>query len=297
MSALADSAAAERTPYHRLFAIYLLIAAPALLFPAHARGWPVLLVIHLVVAALLWPMPPLERALAAVKRRFPRAAEIFADWYLLALIPMLYTELATLNKAVWNGRYFDSIIVNWEQALFGQPSRDLAAHFNVLPLSEYLHGAYLSYYLIIYAPPLLLYLRGNRAAHRALVFTAMLTFFAHYIFFIYFPVQGPRYLFPAPGGEIANGALYQFTHKLLEAGSSQGAAFPSSHVGVSAAQSLLALRYFPRLGIVSVVLTVSLALGAIYGGFHYATDAFAGLLLGVLCVALAPRLRKAMQST
>jgi membrane-associated phospholipid phosphatase len=294
MSNSAADAGRERQPIHRLFAIYLLITAPALLFPAHLVGWPILLALHIAGAAVLLQFGPIRTWLGAVHRRFPRAAEVVADWYLLALIPMLYTELATLNKAVWNGHFFDDHVLRWEAALFGQPSQEFAARFNLLPLSEYLHFAYLSYYLIIYGPPLLLYLRGQRAAQRNVTFTIMLTFFAHYLFFVYFPVQGPRYLFDAPGGAIANGPVYQMTHKLLEAGSSQGAAFPSSHVGVAVAATMLALKYIRPLGIVLVAMTLSLALGAVYGGFHYATDAVAGLLLGLICVAIAPSIKKVL---
>jgi membrane-associated phospholipid phosphatase len=105
-------------------------------------------------------------------------------------------------------------------------------------------------------------------------------------------VQGPRYLFDPPGGVIANGFLYQLTHTVLEAGSSQGAAFPSSHVGVSVTQTLLMIRYMPRLAPLIGVLTLGLALGAIYGGFHYAIDAAAGLALGVAAYAAAGPLRK-----
>ncbi|HEX9106408.1 MAG TPA: phosphatase PAP2 family protein, partial [Longimicrobiales bacterium] len=195
--------------------------------------------------------------------------------------------------AVWHGRYFDALIQSSEQALFGmQPSYALSRMYPYLALSEPLHAAYLSYYLIIYAPPVLLYLLGRRGDFRRLVFPLMLTFFVHYLFFIFFPVSGPRYLFPAPGGRLAEGHVYQLAHRLLEAGSSRGAAFPSSHVGVATAQTILVFRYLPWLGPVIGVLAVGLAFGAVYGGFHYATDALVGLCLGVLLVSLAPRARR-----
>ena len=292
MITTASDAASQRRPYHRLFAIYLLVTAPALLFPNHRDGWITLLLVHLLAAAVLLRVPPFDRALDAIAARFPRLSSLVADWYLLALIPALYTELAALNLAVWNGVYFDEIILRWESALFGQPSRDLAVRFNILPLSELLHAAYISYYLIIYVPPVVLYARGIKEAHRTIVFGLMLTFFVHYLFFVYFPVQGPRYLFPAPTGEIANGSIYQLTHKLLEAGSAQGAAFPSSHVGVSVAQTVLCWKFLPRLAPIVTVVTILLALGAIYGGFHYATDALIGGLLGLAAIFAAPKLRQ-----
>jgi membrane-associated phospholipid phosphatase len=88
---------------------------------------------------------------------------------------------------------------------------------------------------------------------------------------------------------VATGEMYQLAHRLLEAGSSRGAAFPSSHVGVAVAQTLLTIRFLPRLAPLIGLLTAGLALGAIYGGFHYATDVAAGVLLGVAAFLAAPR--------
>jgi membrane-associated phospholipid phosphatase len=213
-------------------------------------------------------------------------------------VPLLYTELATLNSAVHGGRYFDEIIIGWEQAVFGgQPSRDWAVVLPSLPLSEAFHAAYLSYYFIIFIPPLLVFLRRGREEFRFAVFAIMLSFFAHYLFFIFFPVQGPRYLFAPPTGGIETGFFYQSAHAVLEAGSSQGAAFPSSHVGVSVTQTLVTLRLLPALAPAVGILTLGLALGAVYGGFHYAIDALAGLLLGVVIFRVAGPLFRRLSPT
>lgn len=278
---------------HRLFAIYGLVSGLALLFPHRPPTWPLMAALHVAVALLAFGAPPLRGVVVALERQWPTASRLIKDWYPLVLLPALYGELAILNKAVFAGEYFDPLILHWEEVLFGgQPSRALAEALPGLLLSEVLHGAYLSYYFIIYAPPLILYLTGRTDDFRRMVFGLMLTFFVHYLFFIYFPVQGPRYLFPAPGGVISTGWLYGLTHKLLEAGSSQGAAFPSSHVAVAFAQSALAVRYLPRLAPSLFVLSGLLALGAIYGGFHYATDAVVGLVFGLILVAVAPAISR-----
>jgi membrane-associated phospholipid phosphatase len=275
-------------PLDRLFAVYMLLAAVALVFPHRPGHWPLLLALHLLVVALGWPAPAVERSLDGMPQRGQRSLRAIADWLPLLLIPALYTELAVLNRSVHAGTYFDSIILAWEQSVFGgQPSQEWAAAVPSLPLSEALHAAYLSYYFIIFVPPVILYARGMTDEFRRGVFAVMLSFFAHYMFFIFFPVQGPRYLFPAPGGEIATGTFYQFAHRLLEAGSSQGAAFPSSHVGVSVTQTLIMMRFMPRLTLPLAVLTLGLAAGAVYGGFHYAIDALAGAVLGALVYAAA----------
>jgi membrane-associated phospholipid phosphatase len=287
------SEATMRHAIRRLFATYLFISGIALAFPHRPDTWLPLAILHLFGIIILLQIGPYPLLLGWLTRQWPWGVRVLGDWYGLALIPALYTELAVLNVAVFNGRYFDSLLLTWEQALFGgQPSRDLAQTMQFLPLSELLHFSYLSYYLIIYGPPLYLYLRGRRSAHQQLVFTLILTFFAHYIFFIYFPVQGPRYIFPAPGGDISRGFFYNLAHRILEGGSSRGAAFPSSHVGVSFAQAALAFSLLPRVAPIILLLSLGLAVGAVYGGFHYAIDVLCGLAFGLLLFAIAPRVAR-----
>jgi membrane-associated phospholipid phosphatase len=72
---------------------------------------------------------------------------------------------------------------------------------------------------------------------------------------------------------------------LLEAGSARGTAFPSSHVAVAVVQSAFALKYQRRVGWVATVATILIGCGAVYGGFHYATDVIAGAALGLAVVA------------
>jgi len=288
-----DAGADGRRGMNRLFAIYLAISGVALFFPHRQPGWLGIALAHLYVITLALGYRFGGSLVAVLRAGLPRVQGFLADWYPLLLIPVLYGELEPLNRAVYGGRYFDELIMHWEELLFGgQPSFTLPRAFNALPLSEMLHAAYLSYYFIIFGPPIILYLMGRKEAFRQVVFGVMFAFFLHYIFFIYFPVQGPRYIFPAPDGVIANGYFYQLAHRILEAGSSQGAAFPSSHVGIAFAQAALAVRVLPRLAPILFVLATFLALGAIYGGFHYATDAVAGLVLGLLAVALATPVRR-----
>lgn len=285
------AAAVGRGATNRLVAVYLLLAVPALLFPGRPASWPLVVLAHLGFAALAW------RAGGDVdpEGRVPGGAAGALRWlaatYPLLLLPLFYGELPLLNRSVHGGAYFDELIVGWEFRLFGgQPSRDLAAAWPLAWLSEALHASYVSYYAIIYVPPLMLVLQRRLAELHEMVFTLMLVFFAHYLFFIYFPVQGPRYLAAAPVPEAAQGPVFALTHWLLEKGSSQGAAFPSSHAGVAIAQTVACVRALPRLAPVVALLTLGLCVGAVYGGFHYATDMVAGSALGLVLAVAAPRL-------
>lgn len=196
---------------------------------------------------------------------------------LLALF-FLYSGIPSIITAAGHVDVRDSIVVGWEAALFGtQPALAWARAVPSLWISEPLHLAYLSYYPIIFSVPvaLLLSRRPDDFSHAVLVL--MLTFVACFVLFIVFPVAGPRYFWEssAPTGPMRTIATW-----LLESGSSRGTAFPSSHVAVSVTQSILAIHYFGKRGIIVAVLTTGLAAGAVYGGFHYLIDVIAGAALG-----------------
>lgn len=274
-------------PTDRVLALYLVLAAPPLLVAARPPAWPLWLALHAAGVLVAWPPSGLRRLLASLADR-SAAVRLLLDWYPILLVPVLYAELAQLIPALNGGTYHDQAIQQVEQRVFGgQPSHELAQLFPFRWLSELLHAGYLSYYLIIYVPPIALYAAGRRDAARKSIFAVMLTFALHYLCFVYFPVQGPRYLFSSPVAESMAGPVYRLTHVVLRA-ASQGAAFPSSHVGVAFAQVVTMARFQPKLAPWLGVLATLLALGAVYGGYHYATDAICGLLLGVTIALLAP---------
>lgn len=201
-------------------------------------------------------------------------------WTPMLSILFLYVELPMLIRATGYGTFFDQTVISWETALFGgQPSLDWARRMPVRALSETLHASYLAYYAIIASVPVLLWIGKRRREFPEAVFVLLLTFVACFVCFIAFPVAGPRYLWP---GTAPDGPIRAFTLSLLSAGSSQGTAFPSSHVAVAATQCVLAWRYFGTRAVGLVVISIGLAAGAVYGGFHYAVDVIAGAMFGGL---------------
>jgi membrane-associated phospholipid phosphatase len=180
----------------------------------------------------------------------------------------------------FGGALHDATVQRWELALFNaSPAAVLAGRFPSMLLSEVLHAGYLSYYPLIYLPPLIAWLRHEERAFDDAVSAVILTFLVCCTVFVVWPVAGPRFMWPAPAN-IPDGPIRSLTLALLQAGSSRGAAFPSSHVAVAVAQTAVASRRQPRVGVVCAASTVLLAAGAIYGGFHYAVDVATGAILG-----------------
>ena len=268
-----------------LTGLYLLAALPAAAAGAARSGSGVALAVTHTAAmlALLW-----------LARR-PAAEGWPALWLPLLAIPVLYWEIPLINQTLTAG-YHDPVIVGWERALFhAEPARELAGALPFVWLSEPLHAAYLMLYPLIYLPPLMLFVRRKKEAFRTTILGLMLAALVCYLVFVYFPVQGPRYFGPPRG--VPDGPVRRLALSVLERGSSRGAAFPSSHVGIMTAQSILALVFQQRLGVAVSIITAALAFGAVYGGFHYGLDALVGGCVGGVAAWGALRIGRAEAST
>lgn len=223
-----------------------------------------------------------------------RSLQPLRDWLPLLLGPFLYIELRWLIAGV--GRpHADAIVQRWEHALFpGNPAATWASALPVRWISEALHFAYASYYLLVYVPPALLYVRGRRDAYASTLLALAVVYGVCFLTYVVFPVDGPRFL--AGPASAPEGPIRGFVVHLLQTGSSRGTAFPSSHVAASAVASLAALRYQRRVGIVVAALTVGLAVGAVYGGYHYLVDVLVGAIVGVIAWLLARALCRALST-
>jgi membrane-associated phospholipid phosphatase len=257
-----------------LLVVYL-SATAIVLVAGRSRVSAMGIVMHLAVLAAI-----------AAATWVPRLPRWLMAWAPLMALFFLYTEMPMLIRAVGHDAVYDALVIAWENALFGgQPSLAWAARWPSRVLSELLHLAYFCYYAIIVSVPALLYWLSRRADFSEAVFVLMLTFIVCFLFYLIFPVAGPRYLATA-STDAPHGPVRSVVVWLLETRSSRGTAFPSSHVAVALTQSILAVRYFGARGFTVGVVSVGLALGAIYGGFHYAVDVIAGALLGMLTCAL-----------
>jgi membrane-associated phospholipid phosphatase len=73
---------------------------------------------------------------------------------------------------------------------------------------------------------------------------------------------------------------------ILKHGSIQLNTFPSAHVASTAAVSLVLIHLVPAVGLVFLLISASIALGAVVGRYHYALDVIFGaaLSLGIYCL-------------
>src|SRR5207245_2192155 len=264
-------------------AAYVVVATIVALFAFRSEGipgWPWLLTAHALMAALV--------LLAPRARNAGRVGRFFGDWYPMVLLPALYGEIGVLTLSA--GFQNDLLIQRLETWVFGsQISYRWIRESPSVLLSWILHACYLAYYPILYASPLGLWMVGRRDASRHTIFAVMATFYLCYIVFLFFPVAGPRYAFDGAHNLATEVGPARFAAWLLDRGDSWGAAFPSSHVAASVVATGMALRYWRRLGLLLLLFTTGVMLAVVYGQFHYAVDAVAGLILAPLMLGVMRR--------
>ncbi len=222
----------------------------------------------------------------------------------MALLSFWYPDTFEFNRIFPNLDYWFAGI---EQSLFGcQPSMLFDQLCNGYWWREAFNMGYWAYYPMIATVILWYFFKRPQEIERC-TFVVIASFYIFYLIYIFVPVAGPQFYFPAIGNElVANGIFpeignYFDLHPLIDipqagkdgfftslvnmaqaSGERPTAAFPSSHIGISTVLMLLALRGNKGLAVVLLPFYVLLCCATVYIKAHYLIDAIAGLLSGVL---------------
>ena len=223
----------------------------------------------------------------------------------MAFLGWWYPDTYEMNRALPN---LDHVFAGWEESLFGcQPSLLFSQKVPYGWFSELMCLGYVSYFPLMLITYLYYFFRRYQEFPMA-AFVMLGSFFAYYVVFVLLPVTGPQFYYLAVGTEkIAAGVFpnlgdwflthaermaapgwtdgfwYHMLDLTHDAGERPTAAFPSSHVGVTTVVMLLALRTRSK-GLIFTILPfyILMWLSTVYIYAHYAIDAIAGLLTGIL---------------
>ena len=234
--------------------------------------------------------------------RLTRLARIVAQ---MALLSWWYPDTYEMNRILPN---LDHLAATMEQGLFGcHPSLLFSQKCPWFIFSELMNMGYTAYFPMIATVTMFYFFFRYDQFMRA-TFIILASFFVYYVIFIFLPVVGPQYYYPAVGmDQIAagvfpnlhdyfltmrealatpgdpSGVFYQMVVDAHAAGERPTAAFPSSHVGVSTILMLLAWQTRNRRFFwVMMVFYVLLCLSTVYIYAHYAIDVIAGWISALL---------------
>ncbi|MBQ9676850.1 MAG: phosphatase PAP2 family protein [Prevotella sp.] len=237
---------------------------------------------------------------------------------LMMTLSWFYPDTYEVNRVLPN---LDHLFAGWEQQLFGcQPSLLFS---QVCPwgwFSELMCLGYVSYFPLMVT--ILLYYFFKRYEEFDMAsFVLITSFFIYYTIFVILPVTGPQFYYLAVGmDKIAAGVFPNLTDYFLthsermaapgwsdgfwyhmldithDAGERPTAAFPSSHVGVTTVIMLLACHTRSKTLIFTMLpFFILMCLSTVYIYAHYAIDAIAGLLTGILIYAVLRYRAKKME--
>ena len=226
----------------------------------------------------------------AVLLRFPDSvvAEHLRNWIPLALMLLAYKEMGWLAPASHDHRLEQSWIV-WDHLLLTRWRLRTVIESAGPLLPSILELCYvLVYALPAFSMSMLYAYRKSRDAECLLV-VYLLGLFLSYVQFPFWPSEPPRIVFPGEDAPAINTLLRQFNHWILGGYGIHTSVFPSAHVsGAFAAafalKRVLGERPWVYRGV--FVYATLVAIATVYGRYHYAVDAVAGVVVGTVAAVV-----------
>jgi membrane-associated phospholipid phosphatase len=291
----------------------LLIASFALSLPGATRV--VLAVVNVMVGGLIVALSKDDLAEGS------RVASPLRDWLPALLMLLAYRESGLFIKADLAHR-LDHLFILWDQRLLHSRWVEGALYACAPWLQYYLEMCYLLCYPMVPLGFAAIYLRepapagqrGSRRTQKNLSFrgvprpqdgeesrsvvfdkfwtTVLLATLFCYAVYPAFPLTPPRVLFNDVPGPLVPPLLRHLNLWVLDRLSVQACVFPSAHAAAVTATALAVRAYRPRLGILFCVMALSIAVATIYGRYHYAADALAGVLVGVAAFLISTQIHR-----
>lgn len=196
------------------------------------------------------------------------------------LMTSFYTMSGRLVLSLWP-EFFDAQVTAFEKLIMGvNLTLWLDGHLNLF-LTELFSAGYFSYYFLIPGLTLTLFFTKRDRELRRFMTATCGTFFVSYLIFILYPITGPRFYFEGHYATEITGLIFRpMVDYVIQGAAFRGGAMPSSHVAEALVVLLFALKYYGKKVGWLIPVVVILAMGTVYGRFHYLIDVIVGTLIG-----------------
>ena len=200
------------------------------------------------------------------------------DWIAVIYVLVGYWLPALLVTAT--NQRFERTLLRWDHRWFG--IREATAMGNDAPgaVIVMLELAYLFCYPMVPIGFACLYGAGLRDETDRFWTAVLLAVFACYGMLPWLPTRPPR----AVAGEPARSSvpMRRLNLRVLRVASIQLNTFPRGHAAAAAATALAVGVRLPSAGLVLGILALGIAIGSVVGRYHYAADALAGGVIGIV---------------
>jgi membrane-associated phospholipid phosphatase len=207
----------------------------------------------------------------------PGAGTVLRDWMPLVYVLLGYWMPGLLVTGT-NDR-FEETLLTLDYRLFG---KNASAIKRRVPgrLIHVLELAYLFCYPMIPLGLASLYAAGLRAESDRFWTAVLVAVLSCYGVLPLLPTRPPRAI-ERERAE-SSGAIRRLNLKVLGVASIQLNTFPSGHAAASVATALAVGARLPVVGVALGLLALGITIGSVAGRYHYAADAVAGALLGIV---------------
>ena len=210
------------------------------------------------------------------------AASAVRDWLPALLMPMVYWQAGwfsgRVNKSFQAGlQRLDRKLLSGWIAILAKPSFRWAV--------AGLELAYLSCYVLVPMGLGVLYLEGLQQHAAEYWSVALLATYPCYAFTAFVPTEPPRTV-ERNSAQTTTGLIRTFNLWIVRWFSIQLNTFPSAHVTATLGSSLALMHFVPNIGLLFVLVSIGIGLGAVLGRYHYAADVLVAAALTVAVYAL-----------
>jgi len=221
----------------------------------------------------------------ARKQRDSDGWEFGHDWLPAILFITAFEEVSFLSLSI-RGGWQNAHIIALESWLFGVPPMEwMHAHVREW-LIEFLEFGYFAFYPLYPVVGGLFWARRDRAeysgAFRRLTDTLSIGYVICYTTYLLFPTQSPANRVGVQQIGSAHPGMFQHMVRMIQNHAGvHGNAFPSAHIMLAFVVLMFVYRYLPRAAPWLLFPILLMCVGAVYDGYHYASDVLAGALLGL----------------
>jgi len=231
--------------------------------------------------------------LLARKRRDDERWEFAHDWLPLVFFTSAFEEVSFLSLTLHSG-FQNAYLIRFEWWLF-RTSPNEWVHSRARDwLVEFLQLGYFAFYPFYPAVGGCFWGWRReprfRGTFRRLTDTLSVGYVICYSTYLLFPTQSPANMAGVQEIGSAHPGVFQRLVRLIQDRAGvRGNAFPSAHIMLAAVVLMFAYRYLPRVAPWLLALVVLMCVGAVYDGYHYASDVAAGAAIGMMLGAIGSR--------
>ncbi|MFQ5498491.1 MAG: phosphatase PAP2 family protein [Candidatus Zixiibacteriota bacterium] len=210
-----------------------------------------------------------------------------------AVLFSLFYQLTGGTMFLFFDHFLDPGLTQFEHMVMGINSTlYIDQHLLNVWLNELFSFCYFCYYAMIPGFLWLCYAKRHDDIIQSFWTVAGLTFFPSYLLFFSFPIEGPRWFFADLFQHDVEGFIFRpLVNLVIDNGAVRGGCMPSTHVAIALVILIFCRRHFPRLYRPLLAVNVGLAIGTVWGRFHYISDVIVGTAIALAAFLVFDRLQ------